>query len=116
MIKTEQITMPIEEEVTSFTPRMISVTDFVMPMMPSPRIIIVRRPTRSMRWVRLKLKILHCAETRSISMASTTVVTYHPISAWAPLSGPKANVIPKYIIALEKSMAIIKATGNIVFL
>lgn len=62
--------------VTATEPCSIVATDFVMPMIPSPMMIKVRSPTRSTRWVCLKLTTLHTQEMAMIAMASITMTTY----------------------------------------
>lgn len=82
-----------------FSPFVTLFMAFVRTMIPSPRIISVRRPQRSFRLVRLKLTSSHCEELRKTTRASNTAMAYHPIYGRPEVLDLKVNNNPNDIIA-----------------
>lgn len=118
IIKTaEMICAMMAEE--KFSPLTTLFMAFVRTMIPSPRIISVKRPHRSLRLVRLKLTTCRhcdCDELRKTTRASNTAIAYHPIYGRPEVLDLKVNNNPKDMIAPTAKVAIRMRIGFMAFL
>lgn len=99
-----------------FSPLTTLFMAFVRTMIPSPRIISVRRPQRSFRLVRLKLTTRHCDELRKTTRASNNAMAYHPIYGRPEVLDLKVNNNANDIIAPTAKVAIWMRIGVMAFL
>lgn len=115
IIKTAEIICAMIAE-EKFSPLTTLFMAFVRTMIPSPRIISVRRPQRSLRLVRLKLTSRHCDELRKTTTASSTAIAYHPIYGRPELLDLKVNNSPKDMRAPMAKVTIWMRIGVMAFL
>lgn len=99
-----------------FSPLTTLFMAFVRTMIPSPRIISVRRPQRSLRLVRLKLTTRHCDELRKTTTASKLAIAYHPIYGLPEVLDLKVNKSPKEMRAPMAKVPIWMRMGVMAFL
>lgn len=99
-----------------FSPLTTLFIAFVRTMMPSPRMISVKRPQRSFRLVRLKLTTRHCDELRNTTMASNAAMAYHPMYGRPKVLDLKVNNSPRDMIAPIAKVAIWMRIGVMTFL
>ena len=99
-----------------FSPLATLFMAFVKTMIPSPRMISVKRPQRSFRLVRLKLTTRHSDELRKTTTASNKATAYHPKCGRSEASDLKLNSNPKHTAAPTAKMAIWIRIGVMAFL